>query len=264
MNEIAGKVGRRCTGTLRLGCLAIVVVLPAACAAISPNPPVPISEVIALSKAGTPPEEVIGRIRRTVYAPRGSDFGKLADLGVQPPVLDFIQARFVNDVEMLTRNFVLGDSRGGCSNCFPQPLDLANLAQGGDGMSADRPTGRFAGGLPPGVPTWVPASPGTAFRNAPSLTVDEIARRAKAGVPVQELVSQIHSSRLDGLLAQGFLATGQLSFGTRSSVGLSGSRLAALHQRGVPDPVLDALQEEFLAQFIELQRQRFRAGVRMS
>jgi hypothetical protein len=240
--------------------MAVAVVLQAACAGTGSPPPLPISEVVALSKAGTAPEEVIGRIRRTVYAPRGSDFGKLADLGVQPPVLDFIQVRFVNDVELLTRNAVAGDSRGGCRDCFPQLLDLGNLATGGDGMSAERSTGRFTGGgRPPGVPIWVPASSGAALRNAPSLTVDEIARRAKAGVPVEELVAQIHSSRLDGLLAQGFFATGQLSFGTRSTVGLSGSRLAALHQQGVPDPVLDALQEEYLAQFIELQRQRFRA-----
>ena len=45
-------------------------------------------------------------------------------------------------------------------------------------------------------------------------------------------------------------------------MGLSGSRLAALRQQGMPDPVLDAIQEQYLAQFIEFQRQRFRAGVR--
>jgi hypothetical protein len=243
--------------TLRLGWVTAVVLLQAACAAMGPRPPVPISEVVTLSKSGAAPDQVIGSMGRTIYAPRGSDFGKLAELGVQPPVLDFIQVRFVNDVELLTRNFVQGNSRGGCSDCFPQPLELSNLTTGGDGMSPDRPTGRATGGgRPPGVPTWVPASTGTALRNAPGLTVDEIARRAKAGEPVEELVSQIHSSRLDGLIAQGLLASGQINFGTRSSVGLSGSRLATLHQQGVPDPVLDAIQAQFLAQFIEIQRQR--------
>jgi hypothetical protein len=42
-----------------------------------------------------------------------------------------------------------------------------------------------------------------------------------------------------------------------SSVGLSGSELAALHHEGVPDPVLDALQEQYLAQFVEFQRLRY-------
>jgi len=251
-------------GSLLLACALVCTVLLAACASLGPSPPVPISEVITLSKTGAVPDQVIRRMGRTVYAPRGSDFGKLADLGVQPPVLDFIQTRFVNDVELLTRAWVLGDRRGGCSACFPQPLDLANLATGGDGMSADRPTGRHTGGgRPPGVPTWVPGSPGIAFRNAPSLTVDEIAARAKAGVSTEELVAQIHSSRLDGLIGQGFIATGQITFGTRASVGLSGSELAALRKQGVPDPVLDALQEEYLAQFIEIQRQRVGSGIRM-
>src|SRR5262245_20400186 len=99
---------------LRLGLPALVIttLLLAACATLNPSPAVPISEVVSLSKAGAPPEQVIARIGRTVYAPRGSDFGKLAELGVQPPVLDFIQTRFVNDVELLTRTYVQGDSRG--------------------------------------------------------------------------------------------------------------------------------------------------------
>src|SRR5262249_7495446 len=178
---------------LWLACSILGAVLQAACASISPSPPVPISEVIALSNTGAVPDQVIRRMGRTVYAPRGSDFGKLADLGLQPPVLDLIQTRFVNDVELLTRAWVLGDRRGGCSACFPQPRDRANLARGGDGMSPGRPTGRHTGGgRPPGVPTWVPGSPGIAFRNAPSLTVDEIAARAKAGVSAEELVAQIH------------------------------------------------------------------------
>jgi len=263
MNRDPARNTHTCRNLWRVWAV-ICVVVQAACASLGPSPPVPISEVIEVSKTGAVPDQVIRRMGRTVYAPRGSDFGKLADLGLQPPVLDFIQTRFVNDVELLTRAWVLGDRRGGCSACFPQPLDLANLAKGGDGMSPDRPTGRnTGGGRPPGVPTWVPGSPGIAFRNAPSLTVQEIAARAKAGVPTEELVAQIHSSRLDGLIGQGFFATGQITFGTRASVGLSGSELAALRKQGVPDPVLDALQEEYLAQFIEIQRQRVGSGIRM-
>jgi hypothetical protein len=256
--------GRRATLRSCAITVAVATGLLAACATLNPSPPVPISEVASLSKAGASPEQVITRIGRTIYAPRGSDFGKLADLGVQPQVLDFIQSRFVNDVELLTRNYVQGQSRGGCSDCFPQLLDLANLATGGDGMAAERTTGRrTGGGRPPGVPAWVPNAPSTAFRNAPALTIDEIARRAAAGFPTEQLVSQVRSSRLDGVIAQGIIATGQISFGTRSSVGLPGSRLAQLRQQGVPDPVLDAIQEQYLAQFIEFQRQRFRAGMRV-
>src|SRR5262245_12268492 len=131
--------------------------LTAACAGVGPQPPMPVSDVVKLSKAETSPELVIAKMRstRSVYAARGSDFGKLADLGVKPPVLDSIQVRFVNDVELLTRYYVFGESLGGCVYCFPQPLDLANLATGGTGLSRALPTGNYTyGGRPPGVPEW--------------------------------------------------------------------------------------------------------------
>lgn len=245
----------RGNGLLRLGFAAALLALQAACAGVGPHPPLPISEVVTLSKDGTLPELVIAKMRSTksVYAPRGSDFGKLADLTVKPPVLDFIQVKFVNDIELLTRYYVLGESLGGCTYCFPQPLDLANLASGGNGMSRDLPTGNYTyGGRPPGIPAWVPASPGLAFDRAPGITVGEIAKRAKEGMPAEELARQVRSSRVEGLIAQA-----GLTLGTMSSVGLSGSELAALHHEGVPDVVLDALQEQYLAQFVEFQRLRY-------
>ncbi len=229
--------------------------LAAGCAGVGPQPPLPISEVVKLSKADTSPELVIAKMRstRSVYAARGSDFGTLADLGVKPPVLDSIQVRFVNDVELLTRYYALGESLGGCIYCFPQPLDLANLGKGGNGMSPDLPTGNYTyGGRPPGIPAWIPASPDLAFDRAPGITVDEIARRAKEGVPATELANEVRGSRIEGLIAQG-----GTNVGTMSSVGLHGSELAALHRQGVPDAVVDAIQEQYLAQFVEYQRLRY-------
>jgi len=46
--------------------------------------PLAIAEAVKMSQSGTPPEEVIQRIRssRTTYALRGSDFGKLKGVGV--------------------------------------------------------------------------------------------------------------------------------------------------------------------------------------
>jgi hypothetical protein len=256
MSYAATMLSRRLGNFMLRGAFAAVLVLVlGACAGAGPRPPLPVSEVVSMSKSGAAPELVIAKLRttRTAYAPHGSDFGKLADLGVKPPVLDAIQVRFVNDVELLTRYAVLGESLGGCTYCFPQPLDLANLAAGGNGMSPYLPTGNYTGGgRPPGVPEWVPASPGIAFDAAPGLTVEGIARRAKEGIPAEELANQIRRSRLEGLIA-----TGGLHLGTMSSVGLSGSLLATLHHEGVPDVVLDALQEQYLAQFVEYQRLRY-------
>ena len=65
-----------------------------ACSILSPRPVMPISEVVNLK--GAPPEQVVSRVRssRTTYALRGSDFGKLADAGVPPKVLDQLQQSF--------------------------------------------------------------------------------------------------------------------------------------------------------------------------
>ncbi len=240
----------------RSGYAALAVAgLLGACAGVGPQPPLPVSEVVTLSKAGSPPAQILSRLQaaRTTYALRGSDFGKLADLGLKPEVLDSLQAEFVRDVDLLTRNSALGASLGGCASCYPQPLELSNLATGGNGMSAARPSGNYeGGGRPPGVPGWVPASPGTAFKGA-GVTVDRIAEQARAGASSEELVRRIRETPLDRVIAQGDIGV----VSTRLSVGLPGSQLAALHQQGVPDPVLDALQEKYLAEFVEFQRQRY-------
>jgi hypothetical protein len=51
----------------------------------------PISEVVQMSQSN--PEQAISRsaASKTTYALRGSDFGKLADAGVPPQVLDHLQ-----------------------------------------------------------------------------------------------------------------------------------------------------------------------------
>jgi len=125
---------------------ALLALLLGACSIWAPRPATPISEVVNLSKNGQP-EQVIDRIgsSKTTYALRGSDFGKLADAGVPPSVLDALQQAFVNDVDLLTRYWVLGESLGGCVSCYPQPVDLANLANGGNGMADAHDLGRHYG-----------------------------------------------------------------------------------------------------------------------
>ncbi|HEV8646403.1 MAG TPA: hypothetical protein VGR01_12640, partial [Burkholderiales bacterium] len=107
------------TNTLALLLALSAAFVLGACSILSPRPVTPISEVVNLSKGG-PPERVVNRIRtaRTTYALRGSDFGKLADAGVQPKVLDHLQQSFYDDVDLLTRYWVLGESPGGCTSCY--------------------------------------------------------------------------------------------------------------------------------------------------
>lgn len=212
----------------------------------------PLSEVVEASRGSA--EQALQRLRggETTYALRGSDFGKLDQQGVPAPVLDHLQQSFVNDVDLLTRYWVLGEWLGGCDACYPQPVDLANLESGGSGMARHDGLGRvYDFARPPGVPSWVPAY-ANSFR-APQLTVSQVARMARDGMPTEELVLRIQDSYLDGLIATG----GFEGISTHYEAGLKGSELAALARDGVADPVLDALQAKFLAQWVEFARMRY-------
>ena len=225
-----------------------------ACSALQPRPATPISEVIALGKGN--PEQAISRsaASKTTYALRGSDFGKLADAGVPPTVLDYLQQAFVNDVDLLTRYWVLGESLGGCVSCYPQPLDLANLSEGGNGMG-DASNVAYASsyGKPRGLPDWVTAYPGNV--TAPGLTIADVERLVKEGTPGEELAARIRSSRLYDIIGHGGLS----KVSTHYAAGLSGSELAQLHKDGASDEVLDALQQKFLAEYIEFARIRYQS-----
>lgn len=235
--------------------VAAFALLLGACSVMTPRPATPISEVVTLSKGGQP-EQVINRIgsSKTTYALRGSDFGKLADAGVPPKVLDYLQQTFVNDVDLLTRYWVLGESLGGCVSCYPQPLDLANLASGGNGMADAHDVARYSTfAKPQGLPDWVTAIPGNI--NAPGLTIGEIERLVRDGTPGADISARIHASRLYDII--GTQGIGKV--GTHYVAGLSGSELAQLHKDGASDEVLDALQQKFLAEYIEFARIRYQS-----
>ena len=242
--------------TAALVAALIATFLVGACSILSPRPVTPISEVVNWSKGG-PPEQAISRIRssRTTYALRGSDFGKLADFGVPPQVLDHLQQSFYNDVDLLTRYWALGESMGGCTWCYPQPVDLSTLAQDGNGMADPGNTFRYITlSRPQGLPDWVTAVPGRI--GARAITVDQVAQMVRDGKPVGDVVAEIDNSRVHDYIDT---SGGLSNISTHFTVGLTGSELAQLHANGVPDPVLDALQKKTLAEFIEFHRMRYQS-----
>lgn len=225
----------------------------AACASLQSRPPMPISEVVALSRGGSSPDQVISRLResRTTYALRGSDFAKLAQMGVPAPVLDELQQSFANDVDRLTRYWVLGESLGACSVCYPQPVDLSSLAAGGSGMADASYLGAYYSfARPPGVPEWVPAYPGRPLGKM--IWIDDIDRMLTDGLPAERIASAIRDARLAHVIGDG----GGMRVSTHFTVALKGSEFAALSRKGAADLVLDALQEKYLAEFIEVSRLR--------
>jgi hypothetical protein len=215
--------------------------------------PVPIAEIVSLSRSGAPPASIIQRIResRTTYALRGADFAKLKADGVPDAVLDYLQQSFLDDLDLQTRYWASGEwSLGGCSWCYPQPVDVDKLESGFGQVSAT-PPGRYQWGKPMGTPDWVPYPP--PLRSRPVLLVSDIEKMSTDGVPKAEIIQRVYHSRLTHAIGTG----GTFTIRTQPAADLSGSLLGLLHDEGVTYPVLDALQGQFLAQFIEAERLRY-------
>jgi hypothetical protein len=225
--------------------IALLALLLAACA--TPQP-LPIAEVVQRSQGGQSPEQVSGAVRaaKTTYALRGSDFGRLKQAGVSDPVLDYLQQSFMNDVDLLTRYWVLGESVGGCARCVPQQVDLSAAPP------TQSPTATaYSGYAPQGMPDWY--RPYSARTRRVSL--DIVVQMAQQGAPEQELVALIREGRLDEPIIG---AESPISgIRTHPVATLTGSELARLREEGVPDPVLDEVQTKFLGQFVELARLRY-------
>jgi len=248
MSETSGHM------SLRFSLAFILPLALSSCATLyTPHKPMPIGEVVNLSKAGTPPPLIIQRIResRTTYGLRGADFAKLKAHDVPDPVLDYLQQSFVDDLDLQTRYWVTGEaSLGGCAWCYPQPVDVSKL-ESGFGVVPAIPPGRYQAGRPMGTPDWVPYP-----QNPPSgasISVPDIEQMSKDGVPEAQIIERIKRAPLTNVIGVG----GTFSIRTQPVAGLSGSTLTLLHEQGVTYPVLDALQEQFLVQFIEIERLRY-------
>jgi hypothetical protein len=239
--------------SLRVSATLVLLLVLSSCATFdSARKPMPIAEVVKLSKSGAESPLVIQRIRdsRTTYALRGSDFSKLKANGVPDPVLDYLQQSFVDDLDLSTRYWVTGAGLGGCSFCYPQPVDVDTL-ESGYGEVLATPPGKYQPDKPQGTPAWVPYPP-----KAPSagqMSVSDIEQMAKDGVSEAQIIERISHTRLTHVIGVG----GTFAIRTQPVAGLSGSELARLYDEGVGYPVLDALQGQFLAQFIESERLRY-------
>jgi hypothetical protein len=210
----------------------------------------PIDEVVQRSRQGQSADQIVGELRgaRTTFALRGSDFGRLAQAGVPDAVLDYLQQSFVNDVDMQTRYWVLGESLGGCSACYPQQVDLSGLDSGGAAQQRP-PRTYYTFSQPPGMPDWY--RPYSAKRR--TISLDAIRRMAQQGSSTEEMVRAVRSARLDRTIG----VAGLGAIRTHPVAGLSGAELARLRAEGIPNPVLDEIQNAFISQFVELQRLRY-------
>jgi hypothetical protein len=233
--------------TLRLAIALILLCALSSCATFyASRKPLPIAKIVELCKSNTPPSLIIQRIRdsRTTYALRGSDFAKLKADGVSDPVLDYLQESFVDDLALQTRYWITGEiSLGGCSWCYPQPVDVDRLESGYGVVAATSPR-RYQTTRPMGTPEWLPY-PQRPLSGA-FVSVSDIEQMSRDRVPEAQIIERINHSPLTGVIGAGGASTVR----TQSVAGLSGSMLALLYDQGVAYSVLDALQAQFLAQFI--------------
>lgn len=229
---------------IRFRTVAAAIVTALSLMACAAPQPLPVREVI--NRAQSPTASIAAmRDAKTTYALRGSDFGTLQAQGVTDEVLDYIQQSFVDDVDLLTRYWALGETIGGCARCVPVEVDLRDPA-----TPRERPTStalRFD--RPQGMPSWF--RPYSAKRGYISL--ERVREMAASGVPEEEMVRTVRERNLDAVIG----TSGLTPIRTRPTAGLSGSQLASLHRSGVPDVVLDELQSAFLSQFVEVERLRY-------
>lgn len=239
----------RTTSATATTLLIIAVTVIAGCSSFTPRPVSPISNITEAAKNGESSERIISNLResKTVYALRGSDFAKLDELGVPMPVLDELQQRFFGEVEFLTKRWYMRRAAGGPKSFYPQPLDLDNLKQGGDGMAPTTDVGRITHGTRPvGVPEWVPPYP--ALRGG-VISVDTVLEMTGSGQPTQGIVDKVLASRVGKL----YVDSPQFISRARTAA-ITGSMYADLAKQGVAPQVLDALQATYLASHVETSR----------
>ena len=219
------------------------------CALFSYRQPTPISTVIDEAKKGTSAKEIITKIKnaQTIYALRGSDFAKLAYYKVPPEVLDELQQQWFAQVQFLTRRWYSTGSIGGTPQVYPQPLDLDNLDQGGNGMAPNKDVAKIGVSTrPQGIPKWVPAYPPV---NGPVMKANEVVEMTRNGMSTDEIVKKVRSSRLYPLYVDNDFSVRRFR-----TAALTGSMFADFADKGVAYDVLDALQATYLALHIETER----------
>jgi hypothetical protein len=102
-------------------CLALL----AGCAGIQRRPPPTLEQVVEMSQAGKPAEEIIRELQETraVYPLTGSQIARLHDQGVPDTVLDYLQNAYTESIRWDARlryenSFLWHD----CFYCYHPPV----------------------------------------------------------------------------------------------------------------------------------------------
>jgi len=202
------------------------------------------SDIVVRSQRGDSPTSIINalRIARTTFALRGSDFARLRAAGVDDAVLDHLQQAFLGDVTLIIRRGT--PAFGRCGPCYPQQVDLSSLESSGAVMQTS-PDTSVRTDRPAGLPHWYHSTAG--FNPRSAITLEELRVLHRTGQSEDELLQQLATRPLSGVIGIG------LRSGVHSTLaaGISGATFADLQKEGLPDSVLDALQANYLAVFVD-------------
>lgn len=83
------------------GSLILIAVLAlTGCATVAEGPPVTVPQIIAMSQAGTPANQIIAKIKKSgkAYRLKASQFAGLHEKGVPDPVINYMQQTYLDAV----------------------------------------------------------------------------------------------------------------------------------------------------------------------
>lgn len=110
-------------------CLAALLgaVLVAGCAGLERRPPPTLDEIVEMSRAGTPPQEIVRVLQETraVYPLTGSQIVGLHKDGVPDPVLDYLQNAYTEAIRWDARwryESTYWYWWRDCYYCYPRPV----------------------------------------------------------------------------------------------------------------------------------------------
>lgn len=108
----------------RLALVLVLAMLLGACAGMQRRPPPSLDEVVAMSNAGKPAEEIIRELQETraVYPLTGSQIARLSEQGVPDTVLDYMQGAYMDRVRWESRMAYDSPYGWSCFHCYYRPM----------------------------------------------------------------------------------------------------------------------------------------------
>jgi hypothetical protein len=107
--------------------LGTLFALLGGCAGMDRRPPPSLEQIVEMSKAGKPSEEIVRELQETraVYPLTGSQIARLHEQGVPDAVLDYMQSAYMDRVRWESRTSYDSPFWWNCFYCYHRPMIIA-------------------------------------------------------------------------------------------------------------------------------------------